>query len=61
MAPEVIVKSIFKKYCMSIAEEETDDDKLWNDSEEDGNAGSMCEDDKGIDCKDGDSDTDRYR
>ena len=38
--------------------EKTDDDKLWNDSEEDGNAGSKCEDDEGIDCKDGDSDTD---
>jgi hypothetical protein len=61
MAPEVTVKGVFKKYCTSIAVEETDDDKLWNDSEEDGNAGSKCEDDRGIDCEDGDSDTDRYR
>jgi hypothetical protein len=31
---------------------------LWNDSEEDGNVRSKCEEDEGTDCKDGASDTD---
>ena len=39
MAPEVIMKGVFKKYCTSTAMDETDD-ILWNDSEQDGNAGS---------------------
>jgi len=41
--------------------DETDDDILWNDSEEDGNAGSECDEDEGTDCEDGDSNTDWYR
>ena len=36
---EVIVKG-FKKCCMSSAEDETEDDVLWNGSEEDGNVKS---------------------
>jgi len=36
----------------------TDDDMLWNGSEENGNVESEDEEDEGIDCKDGDSDTD---
>jgi len=36
----------------------TDDDMLWNDSEEDGDVRCECEEDEGIDCEDGDSDTD---
>jgi hypothetical protein len=31
---------------------------LWNSSEEDGNVRSVCEEDEGTDCEDGDSDTD---
>ena len=34
------------------------DGMLWNDNEEDGNVRSECEEDDGIDCEDGDSDTD---
>ena len=34
----------------------TDDDMLWNGSEEDGNK-SECEEDEGTDYEDGDSDT----
>jgi len=37
--PEVIVKG-FKKCCMSNAVKETEDDMLWNGSEEDGNVRS---------------------
>jgi hypothetical protein len=43
---------------MSIARDETNDNMLWNGSEEDGNVRSECEEDKGTDCEDGDSDTD---
>jgi hypothetical protein len=39
----------FQKCCTSSVLDETDDDKLWNDSKEDGNVRSECED--------GDSDT----
>jgi hypothetical protein len=31
----------------------TDDDVLWNDSEEDGNVRSECEKNEGTDCEDG--------
>jgi hypothetical protein len=31
--------------------------KLWNDSEEDANVISLCEEDEGTDCEGGDSDT----
>ena len=34
MSPEVTMKD-FKKYCISTAVDETDDDMLWNGSEED--------------------------
>ena len=53
----MIVKG-FKKCCTSSAVVETDDDTLWNGSEEDGNIRSECEEDKGNDCENGDSDTD---
>ena len=36
----------------------TDDDMLWNCSEEDGNVRCECEEDEGTDCEDGDSDID---
>jgi hypothetical protein len=37
----------------------TDDDMLWNGSEEDGNVKNQCEEDEGT--VDGGSDTDRQR
>jgi hypothetical protein len=37
----------------------TDDHMLWNDCEKDGNIRSECEEDEGIHCEDGDSDTGR--
>ena len=36
----------------------TDDDMLWNGSEEDGDVRSECEEGEGTDCEDGDSGTD---
>jgi len=36
----------------------TDNDMLWNSSEEDGNVRTECEEDKGTNCKDEDNDTD---
>jgi len=36
----------------------TDDNMLWNGSEDNGNAESECEEDDGIVCEDGKSDTD---
>jgi hypothetical protein len=39
ISPEVIVKG-FKKCCISNAVDETDNNVLWNDSEEDGNVSS---------------------
>jgi hypothetical protein len=56
VSPEVIVKG-FKVCCISSPTDETDDDTLWNGSEEDGNVRSECEE-EGTDCEDGDSDTD---
>ena len=47
----------FKVCCISSPTDETDDDTLWNGSEEDGNVRSECEE-EGTDCEDGDSDTD---
>jgi hypothetical protein len=48
----------FKKCCISNAADGTDDYMLWNDSKEEGNVRSECEEDEGIDCEDGDSGTD---
>jgi len=59
ISPQVIVKG-FKKSCKSSAAVETDEDTLWNDSEEHGNVMCECEEDEGIDCEDGDSGTDWY-
>jgi len=47
----------FKKRRISSAVDETDDDVLWNGSEEDGNVRSECEEDEGTECKHGDSNT----
>jgi hypothetical protein len=53
-SPKVTVNS-FKKRCMSNG---SDDDMLWNDSEEEGDVRRKCEEDEGNDCEDGDSVTD---
>jgi len=45
----------FKKYCIFTTVGETDDEMLWNGSEEDW---SECEGDEDTDCEDGDSDID---
>jgi hypothetical protein len=55
ISPEVIVKS-FRKCCTSSAMDGTEDDMLWNDSEEDGNVRSGWEEDEGTDCADSHSD-----
>ena len=57
ISPDVTVKG-FKKCCISNSLDGTDDDMLWNDSGEDGNVRSECEEDEGTDCEDRDSDTD---
>ena len=41
ISPEVTVKG-FKKCCMCHAVDGTDDDMLWNDSEEDGDIRTEC-------------------
>ena len=38
-----------KKCCISNAVNETDDDRLWNGSEEDGNVRGECKEDEGTD------------
>jgi len=48
-----------KKCCLSNVMDGTDDDVLWNGSEEVGNVTSECEEDEGTDCEDRDSDTDQ--
>jgi hypothetical protein len=48
----------FKNCCMFFAMDGTDDDMLWNGSEEDGDVRGECEEIEGTDCEDGDSDTD---
>ena len=48
----------FKKCCVSNGLDGSDDDLLWNGSEQDGNVQSECAEDKGTDWGDGDSDTD---
>ena len=56
ISPGVTVKS-FKIYCISNAVGETDEEMLWNGSEEDRNVRSECEGDAGTVCEDGDGDT----
>jgi len=51
----------FKKCCISNTVDRTDDDMLWNGSQEDGNVKSECEKDESTDCEDRDSDTDWKR
>ena len=45
---------------MSSVVDGTDDDMLWNGTEEGGSVRTECEEDEGTDCADGDSDTDWY-
>jgi hypothetical protein len=48
----------FKKSCIFNAMGKTNDDMLWNDSDNNGNVRSECVEDEGIDCEDGDTGTD---
>jgi len=57
VSPEVTVKG-FKKCCVSNEMDGTDDDMLWNGSEEDGNVRSEYEEDEGTNCEDGYSNND---
>ena len=56
LAPKMIVKG-YKEGCTSNAMDGTDDNILWNNSE-DGNVRSEYEEDEDTDCEDGDCDTD---
>ena len=56
ISPEVTMQG-FKKCCISTAMNETDDNTLWNGSDEDGYVRSECEEDEGTDCEDRDCDT----
>jgi len=51
----------FKKCCISTAVDGTDDDMLWNGSEQDGNIRSECVEDEDTDCEGGECDTDWQR
>jgi hypothetical protein len=57
ISQEVSVKD-FKKCCISNALDKTDGGVLWNDSEENENVRSECEEREGTDCEYGDNDTD---
>ena len=48
----------FNMYSISSAVHETENDMLWNGSEEDGNVRDECQEDEGTHCEDGNSDTD---
>ena len=48
----------FKKCCMSSTVDGTDGDMLQDDSGNDADVRSECEEDEGTDCEDGDRDTD---
>ena len=56
MAPQRISPQVTVKGCqncwISNPTDQTDDDVLWNGSEEDGNVRSECEEDEGTDCED---------
>jgi len=54
--PAVTMKG-FEKCCISDAVDGTND-MWWNDSAEDGNVRSECEENEGTHCVDRDSDTD---
>jgi len=48
----------FPKCCISSTVDKTDDDLMWNSSDDDGTVRIECEEDEGTNCEDGDSDTD---
>jgi len=48
---------VFKKCCIFNAMDGTNDDMLWNGTQEDGDI-SEYKEDEGTDCEDGDSDND---
>ena len=48
----------FQKCSISIAGDETDNDRLWNDSAEDGNLRCVCEGDEDNECEDWRQNTD---
>ena len=50
-----------RKCCISNAVDETDDDMIWNGSEEDRNVRRQCEEVEGTDCEGGESDIDLSR
>ena len=52
ISPALTLKG-FKKCCISIAGDETDDDMFWI-----GNVSCKCEEEEGTACEDGDIDTD---
>jgi hypothetical protein len=52
---------VFKKYCISNKVDGTNDDILWNDTEEGGDVKNESEEDKDTNCEDGDGDTDWWR
>jgi hypothetical protein len=52
---------LFSRCCISSVVESTDVDVLWDGSEQDGNVRSECEEDKGTDCEDGNSDAEWLR
>ena len=57
ISKEIIVKC-FKRCCISSAVDGTDDDDdlLWNDGEGDGDVRCQGQEDKHINCEDGDTD-----
>jgi hypothetical protein len=57
ISPGLTVKG-FHKCCISNAVDGTDDDMLWNGSEDVGSVRSECEECNNTDCEDVDSDTD---
>jgi len=57
ISPEMILKG-FKKFHISDAVVETDDDMVWNGGEEHGNVRSECEEGEDTDYEDGGSNTD---
>jgi len=59
ISPGVTMK-VFKKCCIFNAMDGTNDDMLWNGTEED-RAITEYKEDEGTDCEDGDSDTDWKR
>jgi hypothetical protein len=56
ISPEMTVKG-FKMCCISNVMVGTDNDMLWNSSEEDGNIRGECEEDKGTNFEDENSDS----